>query len=46
MIIPALPSIATAFSVSEALAVQAVTAQLIGRAAAMLPSGAVADGWA
>lgn len=43
MIIPALPSIATAFNVSEALAVQAVTAQLIGRAAAMLPSGAVAD---
>lgn len=43
MIIPALPDIAKAFAVSEALAVQAVTSQLIGRTAAMLPSGAVVD---
>ena len=43
MIIPALPDLAQAFSVSEALAVQAVTSQLVGRTAAMLPSGAIVD---
>lgn len=43
MIIPALPDLAKAFSVSEALAVQAVTSQLVGRTAAMLPSGAIVD---
>ena len=43
MIIPALPNIAQAFGVSEALAVQAITSQLVGRTAAMLPSGALVD---
>ena len=43
MIIPALPNIAQAFGVSEALAVQAITSQLVGRTAARLPSGALVD---
>lgn len=43
MIIPALPAIARTFGVSEALAVQVITSQLIGRTISMLPTGAVVD---
>ena len=43
MIIPALPAIARTFNVSEALAVQVITSQLIGRTISMLPTGAIVD---
>lgn len=43
MIIPALPAIARTFNVSEALAVQVITSQLIGRTLSMLPTGAIVD---
>ncbi len=43
MIIPSLPTIARTFNVSEALAVQVITSQLIGRTVSMLPTGAIVD---
>ncbi|MQF86563.1 MAG: MFS transporter [SAR202 cluster bacterium] len=43
MIIPALPTIGLTFGVSGALAVQAVTSQLIGRTISMIPAGAFVD---
>ena len=45
MLIPALPAIARTFGVSEALAVQVITSQLIGRTASMLPTGVIVDRW-
>jgi MFS family permease len=45
MIIPALPAIAEVFNVPGAVAVQALTAQLIGRAVAQIPAGAMVDRW-
>lgn len=45
MIIPALPEIGQTFGVSGAVAVQAVTSQLIGRSLSMIPAGAVVDRW-
>ena len=43
MIIPALPAIARTFNVSDVLAVQVITSQLIGRTLSMLPTGAIVD---
>ena len=43
MIIPALPTIGLTFGVSGAIAVQAVTSQLIGRTVSMIPAGALVD---
>ena len=43
MIIPALPTIGLTFGVSGAVAVQAVTSQLIGRTISMIPAGALVD---
>ena len=45
MIIPALPALGDTFGVSGAVAVQAVTAQLIGRTLVLIPAGAVVDRW-
>lgn len=45
MIIPALPALGDAFGVSGAIAVQAITAQLLGRALSLMPAGAVVDRW-
>ena len=43
MIIPALPVLGQEFGVSGAVAVQALTAQLLGRGLALLPAGALVD---
>ncbi|MCH7656068.1 MAG: MFS transporter [Chloroflexi bacterium] len=43
MIIPALPALGQEFGVSGALAVQALTSQLLGRGLALIPAGALVD---
>ena len=45
MIIPALPQLGETFDVSGAVAVQVITAQLIGRTIALMPAGALVDRW-
>jgi MFS family permease len=45
ILIPALPAIGVEFGVSGALAVQAITAQLLGRALALIPAGGAIDRW-
>lgn len=43
MVVPTLPELATAFGVPAGLAAQAVTAQLAGRTAFLLPAGFIVD---
>jgi MFS transporter, DHA1 family, multidrug resistance protein len=43
MVVPTLPDLATAFEVPAGLAAQAVTAQLAGRTAFLLPAGFIVD---
>jgi MFS family permease len=45
ILIPALPAMGVEFGVSGALAVQAITAQLLGRAMALIPAGGAIDRW-
>jgi MFS family permease len=45
MIIPALPKLGEEFGVSGAMAIQVVTAQLIGRTIVLMPVGAMVDRW-
>jgi MFS family permease len=45
MLIPALPALGVEFGVSGALAVQALTAQLLGRTMALIPAGGAIDRW-
>jgi MFS family permease len=45
MLIPALPVLGEAFGVSGAVAVQALTAQLLGRGITLLPAGGAIDRW-
>ena len=45
MLIPALPVLADTFGVSGAIAVQAITAQLVGRTISLIPAGAMVDRW-
>lgn len=45
MLIPALPVLGAAFGVSGAVAVQALTAQLLGRAITLMPAGGAIDRW-
>jgi MFS family permease len=45
MLIPALPVLGETFGVSGAVAVQALTAQLLGRAIALIPAGGAIDRW-
>jgi MFS family permease len=43
MVVPTIPALATAFDVSAGLAAQLVTAGLLGRVAALLPTGQIID---
>jgi MFS family permease len=43
MIVPTVPALAAAFDVPAGLASQIVTAQLVGRTSAMIPSGLIVD---
>lgn len=45
MLIPALPVLGKEFDVSGAIAVQALTAQLLGRTLALIPAGGAIDRW-
>ncbi len=45
MLIPALPVLGQEFGVSGAVAVQALTAQLLGRTMALIPAGGAIDRW-
>ena len=45
MLIPALPVLGKEFGVSGAVAVQALTAQLLGRMIALIPAGGAIDRW-
>ena len=45
MLIPALPKLGETFEVSSAIAIQALTAQLLGRTLSLLPSGGAIDRW-
>ncbi len=45
MIVPALPEVGRLFGVSSAVAVQAITAQLIGQTLSLIPAGAAMDRW-
>ena len=45
MIIPALPQLGETFDVSGAVAIQVITAQLVGRTVALMPAGALVDRW-
>lgn len=45
MLIPALPVLGETFAVSGAVAVQALTAQLLGRGITLLPAGGALDRW-
>jgi MFS family permease len=45
MLIPALPVLGQEFGVSGAIAVQALTAQLLGRTLALIPAGGAIDRW-
>jgi MFS family permease len=45
MLIPALPVLGKEFNVSGAIAVQALTAQLLGRTVALIPAGGAIDRW-
>jgi MFS family permease len=45
MLIPALPVLGKEFDVSGAVAVQALTAQLLGRTLALIPAGGAIDRW-
>ncbi|MDA1035500.1 MAG: MFS transporter, partial [Chloroflexi bacterium] len=45
MLIPALPVLGETFGVSGAVAVQALTAQLLGRGITLIPAGAAIDRW-
>lgn len=45
MLIPALPVLGATFGVSGAVAVQALTAQLLGRGLALIPAGGAIDRW-
>lgn len=43
LVVPTIPTLATAFGVSNALAAQVVAAPILGRAVMTLPSGAIVD---
>ncbi len=45
MLIPALPVLGKEFGVSGAIAIQALTAQLLGRTLALIPAGGAIDRW-